>query len=243
MRQSRLQVCDVWKLRHALCDNPWVSNRVPRRQGVIYGPPRFSPDGGGNSALVGRVVGLGFIGLALAVLVGAVVLVNRPPGATPTRQVGPTASPVPSLTSVAPSPTVSLVPASPSPAPTASPFLPMVQVGPGFVTFGTKLDHDRTVADARATFVASDRLVWSGFLTEPADSADITVRLFKLDGTAPDGERLLSEGGARPQGKAQDHYTRKDINPNKALDGPGVYLVRYLKGEQILSEGYFELGT
>ncbi len=221
-----------------------MSNRVPRRQGVIYGPPRFSPDDGGNSALVGRIVGLGFVGLALAVLVGAVVLVNRPPGATPTRQVGPTASPAPSATAVGPSPSApsSLVPTSPSLAPTASPFVPFVQVGPGYVTFGTRLNADRTVADPRALFVPSDRLVWSGFLTEPANSADLTVRLFKLDDTAPNGERLLSEGDARPAGRAQDHYTRQDLNPNRALDGPGVYLVRYLKGEQVLSEGYFELG-
>jgi hypothetical protein len=219
-----------------------VSNRVPRRQGVTYGPPRFSSDGEGNSALVGRVVGLGMIGLALAVLVGAVALVNRPPGPTPTRQVGPTASPAPASASITPAPTPSLVSTSPSPIPTASPFVPTVQVGPGFVTFGTQLNSDRTVKDPRATFLPSDRLVWSANLTEPADSADVTARLFKLDDAAPNGERLLSEGGARPQGTAQQLYTRQDINPNRALDGPGTYLVRYVKGEEVLAEGYFELG-
>jgi hypothetical protein len=115
-------------------------------------------------------------------------------------------------------------------------------VGPGFVTFGTRLNPDQTVADPRATFVPSDRIVWSGFLSQPADAADITVRLFKRDDTAPNGERLLSEGGARPAQKAALHFSRRDINPGRALDGPGIYLVRYLKGEQVFAEGYFELG-
>jgi hypothetical protein len=182
------------------------------------------------------------VGLALAVLGGAVVLFNRPPAPTPTRQVGPTASPPPPSPSAQPSPTPSVVPTSPGPTPTASPFTPAVQVGPGFVTFGTQLNPDQTVADPRATFVPSDRLAWSGFLTEASDAADVTVRLFKLDETAPNGERLLSEGEARPQQKAALHFSRKDINPNRALDGPGIYLVRYLKGDQVLAEGYFELG-
>ncbi|MEP7361026.1 MAG: hypothetical protein ABI744_05535 [Chloroflexota bacterium] len=223
-----------------------MSNRVPRRQGVTYGPPRFSSGDGGNSALVGRIVGLGMVALALTVLVGAVALVNRPPAATPTRQVGPTASPAPQSPSIAPSPTTSPIPASPSlgpgPTPTASPFVPSVQMGPGYVTFGTRVNPDRTAADPRAMFLPSDRIAWSGFLSEPADSADVTVRLFKLDQAAPNGERLLSQGEARPHGKAQQIYTRNEINPNKALDGPGTYLVRYLKGELVLSEGYFGLG-
>ncbi|MEP7379731.1 MAG: hypothetical protein ABI725_09255 [Chloroflexota bacterium] len=219
-----------------------MSNRVPRRQGVIYGPPRFPNGRGGNGALIGRILGIGMVALALAVLAGALVLVNRPPAPTPTRQVGPTASPPPQSPSAQPSATASVVPTGPVPTPTASPFVATVQVGPGFVTFGTQLNPDQTVADPRASFVPSDRLAWSGFLTEASDAADVTVRLFKLDDTAPNGERLLSEGGARPRLKASLHFSRKDINPGRALDGPGTYLVRYLKGEQVLAQGYFELG-
>ncbi|HEY8134932.1 MAG TPA: hypothetical protein VIF08_02745, partial [Candidatus Limnocylindrales bacterium] len=80
-----------------------MSNRVSRRQGVIYGPPRPEPEEGANSALIGRVLGIGMVALALAVLAGAFVLVNRPPGPTPTRQVGPTASPPPGSPSALPS--------------------------------------------------------------------------------------------------------------------------------------------
>lgn len=220
-----------------------MSNRVPRRQGVIYGPPRPSGEGAG-SALIGRMVGLGMVGLALAVLVGAVVLINRPPAATPTRPVGPTASPAPPSPSAAPSgqPSASpSSPSSPSAAPSATPFVPTVQVGPGFVTFGTQLNRDMTVADPRASFAPSDRIAWSAYLTEASNAADVTARLYKLDSAAPGGERLLSEGGARPKIKDSLHFTRSGIRPGRDLDGPGIYLVRYFKGEAILAVGYFEL--
>jgi hypothetical protein len=219
-----------------------VSNRVSRRQGVIYGPPRPEPEEGANSALIGRVLGIGMVALALAVLAGAFVLVNRPPGPTPTRQVGPTASPPPGSPSALPStqPTSDLP--TPLPTPIATPFVPIVQVGPGFVTFGTEFDADGNIADPRALFVPSDRISWSGYLSEPTDSADLTVRLYKLDDSVPGGLRLLSEGEARTRVGDRLHYTRSDFNPSRALEGPGVYLVRYLRTDIVLAEGYFELG-
>jgi hypothetical protein len=181
------------------------------------------------------------VGLALAVLVGAVVLVNRPPAPTPTRQVGPTATPAPQSPSTSPSIGPSASASSPSPAPSASPFVPTIQVGPGFVTFGTELNADMTVAAPRASFAQSDRIAWSAYLTQASDAADVTARLYKLDPAAPNGERLLSEGGARPKVKDSDHFTRSGIRPGRDLDGPGFYLVRYLKGDTVLAEGYFEL--
>jgi hypothetical protein len=219
-----------------------VSNRIPRRQGVIYGPPRPEPEEGANSALIGRVLGIGMVALALAVLGGAVVLVNRPPGPTPTRQIGPTASPPPATSSILPTlgPTPSQ--ATPAPTPIATPFVPIVQVGPGFVTFGTQFNADGTVADPRVVFVPSDRIVWSGYLTERTDASDLTVRLYKLDDSVPGGERLLSEGEARSRVNDGLHFTRSGVNPNRALDGPGIYLVRYLRTDIVLAEGYFELG-
>lgn len=219
-----------------------MSNRVPRRQGVIYGPPRPEPEDGANSALIGRVLGIGMVALAFAVLAGGFVLANRPPGPTPTRQVGPTASPPPPSPSAQPStlPTPDLPTPVPTPAPT--PFVPVVQVGPGFVTFGTQFNPDGTIADPRTLFVPSDRIAWTGFLTEPTDREDLIVRLYKLDDSVPGGLRLLSEGEARTRVGDRLHYTRSDVNPNRALDGPGIYLVRYLRTDIVLAEGYFELG-
>ena len=219
-----------------------MSNRVPRRQGVIYGPPRPEPEDGANSELIGRVLGIGMVALALAVLGGAVVLVNRPPGPTPTRLIGPTASPVASAASALPTvPPTSGLP-TPEPTPIATPFVPVVQVGPGFVTFGSGINPDGTVIDPRALFVPSDRIAWSGFLTEPTDASDLIVRLYKLDDSVVGGERLLSEGDAKPRVQDGLHFTRFPINPNRALDGPGIYLVRYYRTDIVLAEGYFELG-
>jgi hypothetical protein len=120
--------------------------------------------------------------------------------------------------------------------------VPIVEVGPGFVTFGTQLNPDRTVADPRALFVPSDRIAWSAHLTEPTDASDLTVRLYKLDDSVPGGERLLSEGEARPSIQDGVLFTRFPLNPVRALDGPGIYLVRYLRTDIVLAEGYFELG-
>jgi hypothetical protein len=218
-----------------------VSNRVPRRQGVSYGPPRPEPDEGANSALIGRALGIGMVALALAVLAGAFVLVNRPPEPTPTRLVGPTPSPRVSATALPSTLPTSGLP-TPIPTPIATPFVPVVQIGPGFVTFGTEFDADGNIADPRALFVPSDRLAWSGYLTEATDAADLTVRLYKLDDSVPGGLRLLSEGEARTRVGDRLHYTRSDIKLNQALDGAGIYLVRYLRTDIILAEGYFELG-
>jgi hypothetical protein len=219
-----------------------VSNRVPRRQGVIYGPPRPEPEEGANGALIGRLLGIGMVALALAVLAGAFVLVNRPPEPTPTRQIGPTASPLPGSSSALPSSPPTQALPTPIPTPIATPFVPVVQIGPGFVTFGTEFDAGGNIADPRALFVPSDRLAWSGYLTEATDAADLTVRLYKLDDTVPGGLRLLSEGDARTRVGDRLHFTRSDVNLNRALDGPGIYLVRYLRTDIILAEGYFELG-
>ncbi len=63
-----------------------------------------------------------------------------------------------------------------------------------------------------------------------------------LDDTVPGGERLLSEGDARPRIKNGLLFTRFNLNPRRALEGPGIYLVRYLRTDIVLAEGYFELG-
>jgi hypothetical protein len=192
------------------------------------------------------MVGLGMIVLALAVLIGAVVLVNRPPQATPTRAIGPSASPGPSSGTAGSSglPTASATAsasASPGPSPTASPFVPIVQVGPGYVTFGTRVKDDNTIADPRASFALNQTLAWSGHLLAPADSADLTVRLLILDAQAPDGERLLSEGGALPRAANAVLFSRTIKHPERVLEGPGIYVVRYQKGDAVLAEGYFEV--
>ncbi|MEP7158487.1 MAG: hypothetical protein ABI797_03595 [Chloroflexota bacterium] len=224
--------------------------RTPvRRQGVIYGPPRPSSDGRDTGSFIGRLLGLGIIVLAMTVLAaGALAFLNRPQAS-----VGrPTPSPAPSLAitpSATFSPEASATPAaSPSRAPSGSvapssaspsPGAPTVQVGRGFVTFGTKADENVNITDPRATFTMSDTIRWSAYLTERADADDLRVLILKLDPEAENGERLISDSDVRLHVKAQRFGRR--IDPSDVLDGPGTYVVRYVRGDTVMSEGSFLL--
>jgi len=220
-----------------------VPSRPQRRQGVIYGPPR-PPEGGRDSgAILGRVLGVLVIVLAVGVLGGgAVVLLGGAAvsSATPSPSADPSvlpsgASPTPALSTIPPTAGPSL---SPTPSPSPTPFVPTVQVGPGFVTFGTRSDADLNIVDARSAFRPGETITWSAHLSEPANSADLQVRVLKLDPDVDSGERLISESGVRPRVEGGQRFERK-IRPARALDGPGIYVVRYMRGEAILSEGYF----
>jgi hypothetical protein len=228
-----------------------VPRNPVRRQGVIYGPPRPSGDGGDSGSFVGRLLGLGIIVLAMTVLAaGALAFLNGPtasprrptpnpaqsPSITPDATFSPEASATAPAGSPSPVPSATVAPPSPSP----SPFVPEVNVGPGFITFGTKSGENVTIADPRANFVMADTIRWSAYLTEPANSVDLRVRVLKLDPEAENGERLISEAEVRPKVTGAQRFGRR-INPRRALDGPGIYVVRYLRGETVMSEGYFLL--
>jgi hypothetical protein len=226
--------------------------RTPvRRQGVIYGPPRPPDDGRDSGSFIGRLLGLGIIVLAMTVLAaGALAFLNRPAASprspspsppptldiTPSATFSPEASPTPVAGSPSPAPSTSEAPASASP----SPFVPQVQVGPGFVTFGTKSDENVTITDPRAEFKLSDTIRWSAYLTERANSVDLRVRILKLDQEAENGERLISDAEVRPRVNGAQRFGRR-IDPSEVLDGPGVYVVRYVRGDTLMSEGYFLL--
>jgi hypothetical protein len=224
--------------------------RTPtRRQGVIYGPPRPADDGRGSGSFIGRLLGLSIIVLAMTVLAaGALAFLNRPAASprsptpspvptvavTPDATFGPEASGTPAVGSPSPVPSGSVAP-SVSPSQGA----PIVQVGPGFVTFGTKADENVNITDPRATFTMSDTIRWSAYLTERADADDLRVRILKLDPAAENGERLISDSEVRLHVKAQRFGRR--IDPRDVLEGPGTYVVRYVRGDTVLSEGSFLL--
>jgi hypothetical protein len=225
--------------------------RTPvRRQGVIYGPPRPPENGRDTGSFIGRLLGLGIIVLAMTVLAaGALAFLNRPPGTvrTPSPSPAPSLEITPSATfspeasgtpggSLSPAPSATAQPSGPSPSPQA----PAVQVGPGFVTFGTKAGKDVTIADPRATFTMSDKIRWSAYLTESVNSVDVRVLILKLDPAAENGERLISESDVRPRVNGARRFGRR-IDPAEALDGPGTYVVRYMRGDTIMSEGSFLL--
>jgi hypothetical protein len=136
----------------------------------------------------------------------------------------------------------SFVPASAQPTPLGSGHSPQVQIGAGFVTFGTRADDQLHIIDPAASFALRDRVVWSAFLTEPADSVDLHVQVFKVDGTPPNGERLILDEAVTPLLRGAQVFQRR-IRPSDALDGPGIYVVRYLRGTDILSQGSMEITT
>lgn len=222
-----------------------------RRQGVIYGPPRPSDDGHDSGTFIGRLLGLGIIILAMTVLAaGALAFLNSPTASPrrPSPSPAPLASTTPSAT-FSPEASASIAPGSPSagpsasaiaPSPSPSVLVPEVNVGPGFVTFGTRSGENVTIADPRASFVMADTIRWSAYLSEPADSVDLRVRVLKLDPEAENGERLISDAGVRPRVNGAERFGRR-INPAQVLDGPGIYVVRYVRGDTLMSEGYFLL--
>lgn len=232
-------------------------NRRQPRQGVRYGPPRERELRSENGIIVGRLLGLAVLLLTLGVLsAGALAFLDDrlgPAGVTSRATTAatmtspwstastppPTATPAPPV--VAP-PTATPVPVAPTvlvtPVPTGLP--PTVQVGPGFVTFGTRADRQLRIVDPAASFPVDERIVWSAFLTQPANSADLRVQVFKVDGTPPTGERLVLDKAVTPVVSGGQIYQRR-IRPSNALDGPGVYVVRYVRGTEILSEGSLEI--
>jgi hypothetical protein len=118
-------------------------------------------------------------------------------------------------------------------APTIVP--PLVQIGEGYVTFGTQLDDQLHVIDPRATFSIDERIVWSAFLTQPADAVDLHIQIVKQDSTAVGGERLILDEAVTPLVRNAQIF-QLHLKP-KLLDGAGIYIVRYLKGTDVMSEG------
>lgn len=228
-------------------------NRRPRRQGVVYGPPR-AEGGSENGALLGRFIGLGLIALTLGLLgVGVVAFLGDrdSPAATPGRSAGVAASisflpPTlePSVAATLPLSTPSssaLASGSPTPtepAPSLTP--PPVQEGPGFVTFGTMADEELRITDPRTTFTAQEQVVWSAYLTRPADSAELRIQIVKADPEATNGEREVANEAVTPIVEDGQIFQRR-FRPRGLLDGPGIYTVRYLLGEEILSQGALQV--
>ena len=227
------------------------NRRQQRRPGIRYGPPHQRERFGDNGVLIGRLLGLGVLLLSFGVLTaGALAFMGDLPGsaATPARSnlvadatAGSTSiagSPTPGATS-APRPTPSpLASVEPTAAPSHVP--PLVQIGEGFVTFGTRSDQQLHILDPRSTFTMSDRIVWSAFLTSVADSIDLHTTISKIDLTAPAGERVIADEPIGTSVRGAQIFQRR-IRPESVLEGPGVYAVRYLRDTDLLAEGFLEI--
>lgn len=228
-----------------------MSNRQPRRQGVVYGPVRPPGSGRNTGAILGRILGLLVIVLAVGVLGGGAIafISGRPPASAP-RSPSPIAflslppseppDATPSLATASPVPTPPVT-ESPSPSAPATPFVPQVQVGPGFVTFGRRANNDLRITEPQAILPINQRLTWSAHLIEPVDTATtLTIRVLKLDPEAEGGEQLVIEDEVTPSVSDAQIFQRR-MRPRRALDGPGIYVVRYLRGDTLMAEGYVQL--
>jgi hypothetical protein len=233
-----------------------VSNRDRSRQGLVYGPVRPSgPRDRGR--ILGNVLGLLVVVITVGVLGSAIYILLQERSATPP----PSSSPTPAATSPTntpasePTPTgiVVVSPAATSSAPTIAPTLaatdapitpaptiavPAVQIGPGFITFGTTADASFHVTDPRSTFAIDQPMVWSAYLTETANAADLRIRILKLDPTAPDGQTLIREDPVTPNVQNVRIFFRR-LHAIGATSGTGLYTVQYVRGDQILAQGSF----
>jgi len=237
-----------------------VANRDRHRQGLVYGPVRPSgPRDRGR--IVGNLLGL----LVVAVTVGVLALAiyffaqNRaseppPPVATPTAapSVASSASAdsspsaqssavaVVTLAPITPQPSQLVAsptaPAGVTPAPTL--FVPQVVSGPGFVTFGTNADDELHITDAKTTFGLDEPMVWSAYLTESANSADLRIRILRFDPNQLSGQELLREDPVKPDATEAQIFFRR-LRPIGTTYGPGLYTIEYRRGDEILSTGSF----
>lgn len=222
--------------------------RAPRRQGVVYGPPRplgANGDAGIFGRLLGPVVIVGAFAL-LAVAAWAYVGRGAPPLASPeptdvaalspTPTASPTATPSPSPL---PTPTSTpTLPASPSPSPT--PFSIEVREGPGAITFGTQYrSNTLRIVDPRTTFPLRGRFYWSAQLTETAGAPELRITVNEYD-PASGTETLVNEQIWEVENRRATIFLRRHRMP-RLVDGPGIYVVRYFRGDILLAEGYFRV--
>jgi hypothetical protein len=218
--------------------------RPPRRQGVVYGPPRRFGDSRGESVvgrLLGPVVIVGAFGL-LAVAAWTFAGRGSSPAVspTPTTQAvaSPTASPSPTrsptaVPSSSPTPTATL-PASPSPTPLTI----EVREGPGAITFGTQFDPNTLrIVDATTTFPARGRFYWSAQLAEAAGAPELLITVSAYD-PATGAETPVSEESWPVENQQATIFLRR-LQMQRLVDGPGVYVVRYMRGDILLAEGFF----
>ena len=242
----------------AECNNPRVANRDRHRQGLVYGPVR--PSGPRDTGrIVGNLLGLLVVVVTISVLGLAIYFFLQgstaaPPGATATpvasatspESAAPSAQPNPSqIAGTSPTP----APSASGPVPTAAPsgaaltpgptlFVPTVMQGPGFITFGTTVDAQLHVMDPKTTFGVDEPMVWSAYLTEPANSADLRIRILKLDASRPSGQVLVREDLVKPDATGVQIFFRR-LRAIGATDGTGLFTIEYVKGDQILSTGSF----
>jgi hypothetical protein len=203
---------------------------------------------------LGRLLG-GFVVVGALLLMGAATFMflggsrPTPPVTSPSPTAIGIASPTPEATPTLPA---TPVPALPTPTPLATPDITLpptpepspvqveVREGPGYVTFGSGWTRGLVLQDVSATFTPGGRLAWSAVLTEPAGAPALDVVLGRIDPATGEVEQVTWEERYEMQNQSSERILRR-LPINRITDGPGIYVMRYLRNGELLSEGYFEL--
>lgn len=110
--------------------------------------------------------------------------------------------------------------------------------GPGYITFGSNVDAQLHVTDAKTTFAVDEPMVWSADLTGPADSAALMIQIYKLDASQPNGQRLVRTDDVKPDATGAQIYFRR-LRPLGATLGTGLFTIQYVRGQDVLATGSF----
>jgi hypothetical protein len=213
-------------------------------------------EGGPEGGFVGRILGMLIVLGAVAVLsVGALNFVGglgadgtpRPTGPAPTLVAVGSPSPGPAPISPT-SPPATLAPiatppptAQPEPtadAPEGTPFVVDVEEGRGHITFGTGRGGDLRVANPRASFELGERPFYSAQLRETSLTDRIRIEVRRYD-PGEGGETAVAELNLATN-LPRVHTVRQRLDTS-ALDGPGVYVMRFVAGDDVQAEGWFEV--
>lgn len=226
-----------------------MKRRLPRRQGVVHGPltRHDRSDGGG---FMGRAVGAVVVLAAIAVLaVAALNFVGDGGGAAASNSPTATAA-APASRSPSPAPTGSATPRPtatptrspvPTPSPSPTPFPVEVREGPGFITFGRDYGTDPArILDPSATFATGGRIAWLANLGGPAGTTQLQIVVARYDpltgSTTATYDRNYSPNSANSA-----VFLRRFGNINTLIDGPGIYVARYVVAGETRAEGYFRV--
>lgn len=225
-----------------------MANRDRNRQGVAYGPIR--PSGPRDTGrIVGNLLGLLVVVVSAGLLVVGVYVFLQGRGGGPSSTPSRAPSTLAPSTAAGASPTLvagstfssSALPTSEAsgavtPAPTL--FVPGVVTGPGYITFGSNVDAQLHVTDAKTTFAVDEPMVWSADLTGPADSAALMIQIYKLDASQPNGQRLVRTDDVKPDATGAQIYFRR-LRPLGATLGTGLFTIQYVRGQDVLATGSF----
>jgi hypothetical protein len=220
--------------------------RGPRRQGVVYGPV-LGRDHNPLPSLAGRILGAAVVIAALVLMVGVTyAFLGRsqpPPAAVVSPTPGETivASPTPLLPTPVPTATPALTPTpEPTPTPAPTPFELEVREGPGAVTFGSRVDEDLRITDPTLVFPDRGRIRWVAELAEPLGASEVDIEISLLDPSD------MSEEVVNPLVQEIDDENAIRILRTGRIQalfaGPGIYAVRYVRGDEVLAEGYLQIG-